>query len=313
MHEPGLADPRLAGEVHHHALCGARALPGTPEGRHLLDAVDEWGARPPRLAFRSRRRTVRGQHSEHAHRAGYAFQLLRAEVLGLETLRHERERRTRHHDRAGRRDGLNPGCDVQRVADGSIAAHFPGHDHPRVNADSHLQSDPERVVQSLVERIDLVQDVQRGPHGAIGVVLVRTWISEIGDNPVALILGHVAVEAENRSRAGFVITTEQITEVLWVELLRERGRAHQVGEQNSEMATPRNARLSRVRRGRDGVRKRRPARTAEAHSGRTLKATAAASHLGNSPPRKQALPRRILAAKRASDTRICRRPMTARG
>jgi hypothetical protein len=65
---------------------------------------------------------------------------------------------------------------------------------------------------------------------------VRLGIPEINEHPVAHVLGYEAVEPSDRLRDALVIRADYRTQILWVELGRERGRADEVGEHHGQLA-----------------------------------------------------------------------------
>ena len=79
-------------------------------------------------------------------------------------------------------------------------------------------------------------DLQRGAHGAFGIVLVRLWEPEVHDQPVAAVLRDVPVIALNDATAGLLVGVHQLAQHLRIEPLRQRGRADEVAEQHSELA-----------------------------------------------------------------------------
>jgi hypothetical protein len=91
--------------------------------------------------------------------------------------------------------GLNAGSDVWRVAE-----HLSGrlHDHrPRLHAD------PSRQLMGVLGRVPGVEvgksalDCERGPHRALGVILLRMRIAEEGHQPVAEPLQHMPAKSRH--------------------------------------------------------------------------------------------------------------------
>jgi hypothetical protein len=84
---------------------------------------------------------------------------------------------------------------------------------------------------------DRFDERQSRPYRALGIILVGLRIAEINEHPVAHILGNKPVEPGDRLRDASVVGPDQRTQVLGVELGRERGRAGEVGEHHSQLAT----------------------------------------------------------------------------
>ena len=75
-----------------------------------------------------------------------------------------------------------------------------------------------------------------GPHGALGVMFVSLRIAEIGQHPVAHILGDEAAVAFDQICAATMIAANDLTHVLGIEPRRQRRRADEVAEHDRELA-----------------------------------------------------------------------------
>ena len=73
-------------------------------------------------------------------------------------------------------------------------------------------------------------------HGALGRVVEGARPAEVGEEPVAQVLRHVAPEALDRLVRPRLVAAHQRAIVLGVEAPRELGRAHQVAEEHGELA-----------------------------------------------------------------------------
>ena len=101
------------------------------------------------------------------------------------------------------------------------------------------------VALELVERID---ELQTCSHGALGRVLVRLGIAEVGEHPVAQELGHMTAVAHDQLARALVIGPHDLEVVLGVETGRELRRADEVAEERRELAPlPRDLRRHQVR------------------------------------------------------------------
>ena len=116
-------------------------------------------------------------------------------------------------------------------------------------------------------------DGERGPHSALGVVLLRLRIAEQRHQPVAELFQHMAAKIGHRSRSFVEIGVDEVAPILGVELRGEARRADKVAENDCDRATLgrclKALGWSRLRRGSGKVRRRpAPAITAIASSSR---------------------------------------------
>ena len=148
--------------------------------------------------------TLSLQHRVGAGRPGDALEVLRAEIDKLEQIAQQLSRALGDDDAVRRGDPLQPCGKIWRVADDPALLrlsrtqeiaddHDPGRDaHP------HMQRRAGRRLQ-LRRGLD---DREPGPHRALGVVLVRLGIAEIGEHAVAHVFGDEAsVAARSASRS----------------------------------------------------------------------------------------------------------------
>src|SRR5262249_29528000 len=90
-------------------------------------------------------------------------------------------------DGPGLGQGLKAGCKVRRVSDQSmlpqstLAAEVT--DHHQAGRDAN--ADRERFRGTRLEPRNGGNDVERCSHGSLGIVFLRQWIAEIGQNSVA--------------------------------------------------------------------------------------------------------------------------------
>ena len=106
------------------------------------------------------------------------------------------------------------------------------HDKPGGDADAHLQRRAGRGCE-LRHRLD---QRQPGAHGALGVMLVGLGIAEIGQHPVAHVLGDEPAGLGDLLGAAAVIGADDLAHVLGIEPSRQRGRADEVAEHDRELA-----------------------------------------------------------------------------
>ena len=77
-------------------------------------------------------------------------------------------------------------------------------------------------------------DGERGPHRALGVVLLRLRIAEQRHQPVAELLQHMAAETGHRRRSLVEIGVDEVAPVLGVELRGEARRADEIAEHHRD-------------------------------------------------------------------------------
>jgi hypothetical protein len=101
-----------------------------------------------------------------------------------------------------------------------------------VNADADLQGAWEAEVEVMQGR----ENLQAGPYGPLGVIFMGRGIAEVHQQPVAQVLGNVALIALDHCGTGLLISLYHLPQIFRVKLGGERGRAYQVTEQHRELA-----------------------------------------------------------------------------
>src|SRR5262249_42792501 len=79
-------------------------------------------------------------------------------------------------------------------------------------------------------------DIEPRPHGSLGIVFVRDWITEISQYPVAPELGQEAVIGSHDTGAGGMIGIDHGAHVLRIESGRQGSRAHQITDHRGGVA-----------------------------------------------------------------------------
>ena len=80
-----------------------------------------------------------------------------------------------------------------------------------------------------------LDDGEAGAHRPFGGVFVGLRIAEVGEHPIAQILGDVAAQADDLRRAALLVGADDLAKILRVEPLGECGRADQVAEQHGQL------------------------------------------------------------------------------
>ena len=192
--EARFADAGFARQQHHLSFARLRLGPAPKQEFGFFLSPDERG-QPLRVKGR---RTGSPRAPDKAtigaRRSRHAFEVLRAEVVEFEKVAEEFARALGNDDACRMRRALQPGRQIGRVADDAVLlglsrADQVADDHePRRDADAYMQGRAGGGLQ-LRRRLD---DRKAGPHSALGVVLVRLRIAEIGEHAVAHVFGDEA-------------------------------------------------------------------------------------------------------------------------
>ena len=133
--------------------------------------------------------------------------------------------------------GLGRRLDARRRVD-EVARDHPlafGREVDRRLAREHAGAQRElRRADLLPERRDRDDEVERRPHRALGVVLLRRRRSPDGHDRVADELLHRAAVDPDQAAAGVEVAGEQLPHLLGVARLRERREADEVGEEDGD-------------------------------------------------------------------------------
>jgi hypothetical protein len=186
LHQPRLAQAGLADDQRELAFAFVRALPAPGEKIELLLTPDERRQRPRAAAPAT---AACANDAIERHRRRHSLDLVLAAVL-----RHEQSGRLPldrgcNEDRARLGGALDPRGDIGRVAEHfarCVDHHLPG-----------IKADPGGKLARFagVPGVDFDKralDRERGPHSALGVVLLRVRIAEQRHQPVAELFQHMA-------------------------------------------------------------------------------------------------------------------------
>ena len=213
-----LAEAGIGRDQHGVTLARLAARPAAHQHRDLRVATDQRrGARAQRLEAVGG--VALAQHPPGRLRRGEPLHRLRAEVDELEQVADLAARRLGDQDGVGPGERLQARRKVGRLADhrlflGRTRADPVAHDDESGgDADAHLQ----RLARRRLQAADGGDDLQAGPHGALGFVLVGARIAEIGEQPVAHELGDEAVMARDDVSAGGLVGANHVAHVLRIE------------------------------------------------------------------------------------------------
>jgi hypothetical protein len=93
------------------------------------------------------------------------------------------------------------------------------------------------LLHAPLQRLESLDNAQPCAYSTLGIVFVRSGITEIDQQPIAQILGDVPLKALNDLRADGMIGPHHLAQLLKVQTACERRRIHQVTKQHRQMAT----------------------------------------------------------------------------
>ena len=230
--EPRLADPRRADEC--DELRGV-LVPGPGEGiaekLHLGGTADERSAAALSRIGADPRARADGLPGED--RLCLALGAYRLECQVLDRARGREVRCLADEDAVDGRGLLEARCDVHEVRDEPLA--FPRADLGFEERLTRRHADPDGelcALRSLGEIGDSVPDLERRPHGSLGVVFVGDRCAEDGHHGVAdELLDRPAEVLDVPAKPG-VERLEEPAHVLGVEPVCERREADEIGEEH---------------------------------------------------------------------------------
>ncbi len=238
--QPGLPHPGVADHGDHAWLAlgggveGALqamelGLPAHHGGLHSLDATGRGAERAGLGSF----------HDIGPHRLRLALEVERRHLLHVEDATDVTEGGVGDEDPVHRSGGLEPGGDVDGIANRhplllAAVAHCPDHHLAGVDAHPHGQLRTLLDVQGLIELSQRPDHVEGGEHRPLRVVFVGLSHPEHRHHRVAdELLDHPAARLDRRRPQGEV-AVEHGADVLGVEPLRHLGEADQVGEEGGD-------------------------------------------------------------------------------
>src|SRR5882724_2189610 len=169
------------------------------------------------------------EHAIHVERFSYAFEILEAEVPKIKSRRCETPRRFRDEYRIFKGKRLQTRGNIRRL---SHRVHRPRitisnfTDNNRARANTHATSQGNRP-WNLRDRGD---NFQGGVNSTTATILMRIGPTEKCHRAIAQEAGDLASKALNCRAARLSIRVNQFSEFLWIHLLRELRRSHQVAE-----------------------------------------------------------------------------------
>ncbi len=132
---------------------------------------------------------------------------------------------------------MQPGSEVGRLADDRSLLRRALAD--QIADDHQPGSDPDPRVERAgfdIEASDTVDDAQPRPDRPLGIILMRSRVTEINQHPIAHILGDKPGEAADRLGDGATVGADDLPQIFGVQPRGERGRADEVAEHHRQLA-----------------------------------------------------------------------------
>ena len=213
LDQAGLAETGFADDQHKLAFTNPSALPPTGEQTEFLLPADKRRQGPPAAPSAA---AACANYTKKLNRLGNAFEFVLAALLGDEKSCHLPLNVHGDEDRARFGGGLDARGYVR-----CFAKHLPGRLHDNgtglePNAGQELGRTGIRVAG--VEFAKRALDGERRAHGALGIVLLRTWVTKERHQTVAELLEHMAAKIVHRRRSLVEIGVDEVAPILRVEL-----------------------------------------------------------------------------------------------
>ena len=185
-------------------------------------------------------RRQQATHTADRHRLCDPVERVRPQVFQGKGALHQPCRHGANHHRIGRGETLEPRRDVGRFAKRQVlvpptTAHHPHHDRAGVDAEPHGELDAVLCRQTGIQGGDGLDNAQAGVHRAPGIVFMGCGVAKIDQQPIAEILGDMALVVLNDLGRGLLVGAHHRAQVFGVELAGELRGAHQVTEQHREL------------------------------------------------------------------------------
>ena len=232
--EARFANPRLPRDQHHVPLAGFRLLPAAQQEVELFIAPDERGSLGAKR-LETTQHAALTDDTPSALRFGKPGERLLAEIVDLEQGADLPPRAVGDDQRVRRGQPLQPGGEIQRLADDPALLRRTGAD--QIAHHDEAAGDAEPNVQGLPrgEPSHRVDDREPGADSPLRVVLMRLGITEIDQHPVTHILRDKAGEAGHGVGDAAVIHADQLAQILGIEAPRQRCRAHQIAKHHGQL------------------------------------------------------------------------------
>jgi hypothetical protein len=174
-------------------------------------------------------------HPADRHRLGDPGERVGPQILQSKGTPHQPRRHGADHHRVGRRESLEPRREVGRFSQGEVfmpatPSHLPDDDGAGVDADPHGEINAVLCRQPGIQGGDGLDHAQTRVHRAPGVVFMRRRVANIDQQPIAEVLGDMALVGLDDRGRGLLVGAHHGAPVFGVELTGELRGAHQVTE-----------------------------------------------------------------------------------
>ena len=240
--QPRLADPRLPGDEQDAARAGEDTGDRVAAGVELPVAADQ-----PRLhalqAPRSHGGPGRGQRRASHDRGGLPLEIERRRGAPVEHGLDQPERLLPDEHQPGLAERLQAGRRVHGIAERGVLDAAPGADRAdddRSRLDADADAEPRHAPCGLdLARVlgDLLHDLQRRAHRALGVVLVRGRGAEQRQHAVSREVLDRPPERFDRPDHARQGVADDDLQLLGIQAFGEHGRADQIGEDRGDHAS----------------------------------------------------------------------------
>ena len=221
-HKTRFADPRLARDQHNLAFALPGELLACQKEIELVFAADQISQTRRVDRFEAALGCRHAINRPCGDRFGNTLDFVKAKIAQEEQIAEQPARGSGDDDGPRFDQGLqtrrqawcvtNDGMLSQRALAAEVA------DHNQTGG--YANADRERLFRSRLHPRDGSNDVERRAHGTLGIVLVRTRITEIGQYPVAPEIREEAIIGQRDTGAGGLKGIDDCTHVFRVELGR---------------------------------------------------------------------------------------------
>ena len=180
-------------------------------------------------------------HTIHLEGRVHTLERVGAQIVADKIALHQLLRRGADDHGIGGRQPLEAGRNVRRLAQGELFRRPPPPISPTTTRPVWI---PTRTASRTPcccsrrrgERSHGLDHRQAGPHGPLRVVFMRQRIAKVDQQAIPQVLGNVPVKALDDRGTGGLVGPHHVAVVFRVELPGQRGRVHQVTEQDRELA-----------------------------------------------------------------------------
>jgi hypothetical protein len=235
--DPRFPDPGLASQHHDLALALLRLFPAAKQQIDLLLPPNQ------RYLLRVERlepvlRGALAQNFVRVYRIRETLEGDRPEAAQVEQISQQPARSAFDDDCARLSHSLHSCSEVRRFADhvvllrGTLADPVTDHDLPCRHADTGRETGASAGIETAYGSNEL----ESRAYGALGIVFVSPRPAEIGEDPVAHVLGDIAVPSADRLRAATPVGSQERAQIFRIELCGQSRRAHEIAEQDCDLS-----------------------------------------------------------------------------